>query len=228
MQIKNTIILLQFKKEASLNKKHKEDAKLYVKLLNPSNNPSNLTLPEIELFEDESFRENTEKYLWRTLQCNKFDFIKGKFYDDFKNSMDERIVQCSNICLLNEEISLDNTWYEITFLQDGLILNNSQTEITIKYKKNKKKTLITSANILLNNNNSPILIEGLLYLKELFYYSNIVFNYINDEFTIADIVQILNLFSWKPVNSSTIRRRFGKYIEKTNTDVYPSIFKQKI
>lgn len=227
MQIKNTIILLQFKKEKSLDKRHKQNIKLYLKLLNPSNNPYKLMLPEIELFEDESFRENTEKYLWKTIQCDKFDFIKGKFYDEFKNGMDERIVQCSNICLLNEEVPLDNSWYEVKFLQDGLELNNSQLKIIIKYKKNKQKTIITSANILLDNNNSPILIDSLLYLKELFYYSNIVFNYIEDKFTISDIAQIINIFSWKPVNTSTIRRRFNRFIERVGTDTYPTMFKQK-
>lgn len=224
MQVKNTIILLQFRKIPSPNAKQKDTIKLFIKL-NPSPYPF-LKLPELELYDEEDFKENTRKYIWTTHKKDKYHFIKGKFYDDFISKFDERIIQCSNICILDEESSLYGEWYEVSFLNDGIILDNSIQQIHISYKKNKSSNIITSANVLLDNNHSIILIDALLYLKNIFYYSDIVFDFLNPQFTISDITAILNTFSWKPINNSTIKRRFNNVIQKIEPQTYPALFKK--
>lgn len=218
MQVKNVIAIFQLKKFKAENKRQKDEYKLFVKLHNPNNIPNSLKLHDSELFEDESFKENTQKEIWKLFNIDNFEYIKNKFYDTYETKIGERLIQCGNICFLAEETPTNELWYEISFDKEQITLTNGAHYITIKYKiVNNSISIISCGNLLLENH-SEILIDILLQLKNIFSFSDIALKFLPEEFTISDIATILNAFSDKPFSKATIRRRFFDYIEKTEKE----------
>lgn len=223
MLINNIAIILQFVKEESDNKRKNDTYKLYLKLdkmrKNLNTNDAFLyKLYETELYEEDSFKDSCAKILRKNCQTDNFKHIKSNHYDNYRTMFDERVLQCSNICILNENKEIDENWFEVLLDTNKLILKNEKETIKINFVKENFVTRITSANTLLFANHSIILIEALLQLKALFYYSDIVFDYLDDEFLISDIAAVLNVFSEKPFSKSTIRRRFNRMIEKKENE----------
>ena len=211
------MIILQFKRIVNENKRQKDVVKLFAKLYIPPTHQSP-KLHESEIFEDESFRENTEKEIWKLFQTKSFKYIKGKFYDDFETNIGERLIQCSTICLLNDEVPMDDNWYEVDFDINKIALLNNNNTIFFNFSEKNQNAIITSANKMLLDNNSQILIDALLQLKNIFYFTDIVFDYVENEFVISDLGIILNAFSNKPFSQATIKRRFAHKMEKTDKE----------
>ena len=218
MQVKNVIAIFQLKKFETENKRQKDEYKLFVKLYKPNNVPSALKLHDSELFEDESFKDNTQKEIWKLFNTESFEYIKGKFYDIYETKIGERLVQCSNICFLKEEIPTDEFWYKITFNKDQISMTNGCNHFHTKYKiVNDTVSIISCGNLLLENH-SEILIDILLQLRNIFSYSDIALDFLPEEFTVSDIATVLNAFCDKAFSKATIRRRFADYIEKTDKE----------
>ena len=216
MIVKNAIVLLQFKNVEKI-KRNKPilQKRLFVKCL--TNIQSNEhALLNSEIFEDEKFEENTKKEVWKLLHETDVYTMKGEYYDNFENKYSERIIQGCTICLLKNDTEIDESWFEISLTDNSLVLSNGVEEIFISHQKRFTKTEITSSTSLLGENNTIILIDALLKLKSEFYFTPMVLDFVNDIFTINDIIEILECFTNKRINKTTIKRRLSNYITPTD------------
>lgn len=214
MQIKNVLLIVQFVQDIEDGKNRKK-TKLHIKL---TKHNQDFCLPSFELFEDESFYANAQKEVWKMLSCEKFNFIKGSYYDEYETRIGERIIQCSNVCLMQQNVPLDNSWYEVAFSKDEIVLKNNTESINIRYAQTADGIIIVSSNLLLSNNHTPILIDALIKLKNVFCHTDIFKSYVNQTFDIADLISILGAFSTKTPSKAIIKKRFRHYIEKVNDD----------
>lgn len=216
MQVENIIALFQFGKIETENKKQKERIKLFVKLLP---NKNTLKLINSEIFEEETFRENTKKELWKNFGIEDFVFINGSFYDSFANKLNERILQCGSICLLKNEVSLDDSWYEITIENNRILLTNKKEVIYIEYNKDINETYIVSANKMLSENHTQILVDAILKLKNTFLFTDLFLNYVDETFYLSEAIEFFNAFFNKTFSRATFKRRFAdKVFLIDNTD----------
>ena len=192
--------------------------RLFVNLhKNPKTNE--ISLINSEIYENETFEQNTQKEVWNALHINNIDVLKGEYYDVFEDKFGERTIHCSNICLLKESVPLDSSWYEIQLSDTDLVLQNKTEEYHIAFRKYNSHTEIVSSDILFAENNTLFLIDALLKLKNEFYFTPIVLNYVKSEFTIKEITEFFNCFSTKQFSKSTTKRRLGAFIEECPTQI---------
>ena len=85
--------------------------------------------------------------------------------------------------------------------------------------------MITSSNLLLSDNHTPILVDALLQLKDIFCHTDIFKNYVNQTFDIANLVSLLGAFSMKTPSKSMIKKRFRHYIAKIDSDNDQELYK---
>ena len=210
MQVENIIALFQLRKTTCDIKKQKEKVKLFVRLI-PCK-AGNMLLNS-EIFEDETFKENTKRELWKNFGIEDFIFINGTFYDSFENKFSERIIQCSSICLLKKETEIDENWFEVSISTNKIILNNEKQTFIFEYNKEVNETYIISANSMLLEQHTLILIDAILKLKNTFFFTNIFTNFVEDEFLLSDATDLFSAFSDRPYSRATFKRRFNDKIQ---------------
>lgn len=210
MQVENVIALFQLHKITCDTKKQKEKVKLFVRLI-PCK-AGNMLLNS-EIFEDETFKENTKKELWKNFGIENFIFINGTFYDSFENKFSERIIQCSSICLLKQETELNDEWFEISISSNKIILTNNKETYQFEYNKEINETYVVSANAMLLEQHTQILIDAILKLKNTFLFTDIFINFVPDTFYLSEAIEFFNAFFDKTFSRATFKRRFSNKIQ---------------
>ena len=169
-----------------------------------------------EIFEDETFKENTKKELWKNFGIEDFLFVNGTFYDSFENKFSERIIQCSSICLLKQEIGLDDDWFEVSVSTNKILLTNGDKVYCFEFNKEINETYIISANAMLLEQHTQILIDAILKLKNTFLFTDIFLNFIPDTFYLSEAIEFFNAFFDKTFSRATFKRRFANKIQLIN------------
>lgn len=210
MQVENVIALFQFCKITTDAKKQKEKIKLFVKLI-PCK--AGYMLLNSEIFEDETFKENTKKELWKNFGIEDFLFVNGTFYDSFENKFSERIIQCSSICLLKQETELNNEWFEVSISTNKISLTNGDKVYCFEYNKEINETYIVSANAMLLEQHTQILIDAILKLKNTFLFTDAFLNFVPDTFYLSEAIEFFNAFLDRPFGRATFKRRFNNKIQ---------------
>lgn len=210
MQVENIIALFQLHKTACDVKKQKEKVKLFVRLI-PCK-AGNMLLNS-EIFEDETFKENTKRELWKNFGIEDFIFINGTFYDSFENKFSERIIQCSSICLLKQETELNDEWFEVSISSNKIILTNNKETYRFEYNKEINETYVVSANAMLLEQHTQILIDAILKLKNTFLFTDIFINFVPDTFYLSEAIEFFNAFFDRTFSRATFKRRFSNKIQ---------------
>ena len=210
MQVENIIALFQLHKTTCDAKKQKEKVKLFVRLI-PCK-AGNMLLNS-EIFEDETFKENTKRELWKNFGIEDFIFINGTFYDSFENKFNERIIQCSSICLLKQETELNDEWFEVSISSNKIILTNNKETYHFEYNKEINETYVVSANAMLLEQHTQILIDAILKLKNTFLFTDIFINFIPDTFYLSEAIEFFNANFDRTFSRATFKRRFSNKIQ---------------
>lgn len=214
MQVENIIVVAQFKKTIPQNPKQKPKQRLFIRLFPKKDG---LHLLSSAVYEEETFKENTQKEIWKNFGTEDFYFVNGDFYDSYKNKLGERIIQCSNVCLLNKSTEMDENWYEVNIGDGQITLKNNEEEIRLEFRKDMNTYYIISANVLLSENHTQILMDAIFKLKSIFLFTDMFFHFIPSEFTIADATELFDAFCNKPFSKATFKRRFRNLIEEKET-----------
>lgn len=213
MQVENVIVLFQFQKIDYDNKKQKSKTKLFVRLFQTQ---KGIKLLNSEIYENETFKENAEKEIWKNFSQNDFLFFNGTFYDSYENKLSERIIQCSSICLLKNGMSLDDNWFEISISQNRITLSNQNKTVILDYDKELNNARIVSANVMLLEHHTQILVDAILKLKNTFIFTDLFLNFLPNTFQLSNAIDLFNAFFDRPFSRSTFKRRFSNKVQPLN------------
>lgn len=117
-------------------------------------------------------------------------------------------------------------WFDVTFTDDKLMLDNNEKDVHIEY--NLEKKVFENGKIKIENlipilvseeklafDHADTLLEGLSRLRNKVLYSDVAFNLVPDEFTLPDLQKVYEIILGKKLYKTNFRDSIKDKIEET-------------
>ncbi len=227
------VLIFSISDENEENYRKLGNKKLSVLLVKRDNYPfKNVwSLPGEFMKMNESSVETTKRIIEKYTSLSNIYVEQLYTFDDVNRDPRMRIVSTSYMALINRkkmenDLLVNSAWFDITYekINDKIVvaLNNGNDELSFVTSINSQNSISDTYEYVIEENNGiafdhPLaIINGVMRLKNKTNYTDIIFNLMDEYFTLGDLQKVYELVLNKKLLDPAFRRIIAKKVVKTN------------